>query len=148
MDAVTILNRAITSLQTQYEAKRDQNKLIQQRIDALEDAKRIMSDALNKAEQLKRSVSNQKVDSWWNGTLANQTTDHIEASVSRAGGIAQGIRDGIGEIDGYIWKLRTEYDYIVGLMSGIEDSLKAKRNERQRAIQEANSSTNSGEGSW
>ncbi len=131
------LGRAIGSLQTQYEQRKEQNRQIQMKIDALENSKRLMSDALGKAERLRDNVGKQKVDSWWSGSLANEVTDHISSFRSRADGIVQGIRDGIGEIDGHIWKLRMEYDYIVGLMSGIEDAINAKSRERERAIYEA-----------
>lgn len=137
MGAIEDLNWAISNLQNQYESKKEHNRQIQAKIDALENAKRIMSDALDKADALRDSVGKQKVDGWWNGQLANEVTSHIETGRNQANGISQGIRDGIGEIDGHIWKLRMEYDYIVGLLNGIEDSINAKARERQRVINES-----------
>ena len=143
MGTIENLTRAITSMQSQYEAKKDQNRQIQAKIDALENSKRLMSDALEKAESLRNGALKQKVDGWWNGTLSYEVTDHIATSGNRARDIVHGIKDGIGEINRHILKLRLEYDYIVGLMSNLEDSINEKMHERQRAIYEADTESNS-----
>lgn len=132
MASVQQWNKTIASLGKWYGQEKAKNKALQDKINALENAKRILRDALNAAESMNKHAKKVKIGDRWKGKLAKQARSAKKTGVSTSSNICGDIKAGISDLQHHVNKLRAQQNDLVKLMSKIEGRIENARIERAR----------------
>lgn len=118
------LRQQINDLWQSYEDAKKQNAAIQQKISQLEQAKSYVSKAKKSASSALKAVKKTSPSDDWKGSCRNQFENAQDVAISAS---AKSYYDNIDELESAIsreiWNQRGQIDYLVGVMSGIEDGV-------------------------
>lgn len=127
------LNARIGDLQRSYDEAKAKNDQISRQIDQLKEARCYVRSAKDYAKDAQKDIKNIKPEDNWKG---KRRTGFDNAQDDRLAQATESFRERIEDLDGQIgskiWDLRMSFNYGVGILSGIEDSLTFAGNELKK----------------